>query len=80
MRTHIQKWGNGLALRIRKSFAAESSIGEGSVVDLSVTDGNLVVKPVTESVNTLDELLAGVTKHNTHEEVRTGKAVGNELL
>ncbi|MCI0485919.1 MAG: AbrB/MazE/SpoVT family DNA-binding domain-containing protein [Blastocatellia bacterium] len=68
MRVQIQKWGNSLALRIPKSFANESNIEQGSLVDLSVIEGKLIVVPVSEPEYTLDELLAGVTKENIHPE------------
>lgn len=78
MRVQIQKWGNSLALRIPKSFATESQIDQGSTVDLAVVEGKLIVTPITEQNYSLDELLAGVTKENLHQEVTTGKAVGKE--
>ena len=79
MRTQIQKWGNSLALRIPKSFAAESHIEAGSMVDLSITEGKLIVIPVSEPTYKLDELLAGVTKENLHVEVDTGIPTGQEV-
>ena len=79
MRTQIQKWGNSLALRIPKSFATESHIEAGSVVDLSITEGKLIVIPVSEPTYKLDELLAGVTKENLHVEVDTGIPTGQEV-
>ena len=79
MRTRIQKWGNSLALRIPKSFAAEAHLEQDSLVDVSLVDGKLVVVPVTESALTLEHLLAGVTEQNLHREVDTGHAIGNEM-
>ena len=79
MRTQIQKWGNSLALRIPKSFAAESSIGEGSVVDMSIVEGKLIIEPVSEPTYTLEELLAGITRKNIHTEVDTGSPTGKEV-
>ena len=78
MKVQIQRWGNSLALRIPKSFAIESKIKQGSVVEVSVSDGKIVVEPVTEPDYTLDELLAGVTKRNLHREIETGSATGKE--
>ena len=43
MRTRIQKWGNSLALRIPKSFAAEVKLEQGSEIEVSLVDGKLVV-------------------------------------
>jgi antitoxin MazE len=78
MRVQVQKWGHSLALRIPRSFAVESRIEQGSVVELSLVDGKLVVAPVSKSAYSLDELLAGVTRQNIHGEVDTGAATGKE--
>jgi antitoxin MazE len=79
MKAHIQKWGNSLALRIPKAFAAEVGLDDQSLVELTVLDGHLVIAPVTQPELTLDELLAGVTEDNLHGEVDTGPAVGDEI-
>lgn len=78
MRVRVQKWGNSLALRIPKAFAAEVRLQQDSVVDVSVRDGKIVVEPQATQAWTLEQLLAGVTDQNLHGEVKTGPAVGNE--
>ena len=78
MKTRIQKWGNSLALRIPKSFADEVGIQKETAVEVSITEGKLVITPVTKPKLTLKQLLANVTKENLHHEVDTGSAVGNE--
>lgn len=78
MQTKIQKWGNSLGLRIPRSFAVEAQVEEGSAVDLSVKNGNLVVRPVRARKYLLRELLKGIRSQNLHDEVPTGEAVGRE--
>ena len=78
MRTRVQKWGNSLALRIPKSFAAEVGLQKEASVEMSLEDGGLVIRPVAEPKLTLKQLLAKVTKENLHHEVDTGPAVGKE--
>ncbi len=78
MKTRIQKWGNSLALRIPKSFASEVGLECNAPVEISLVDGNLVVKPDVQPVPSLDELLAQVTEDNMHREIDTGSAVGKE--
>ena len=78
MKVQVQRWGNSLALRIPRPYALESHIEQGTVVDVTVQDGRLVVVPVQEREYTLDELLARVTKENLHAEVDTGPSVGKE--
>ena len=78
MKLQVQKWGNSLALRIPKSFAAKSRIQQGTLVDVSVVKGKLVVAAVAEKEYTLADLLSGVTRRNIHNEIDTGPSVGKE--
>ena len=78
MKTRVQKWGNSLALRIPKAFAEEVGIADNVLVDISLTDGKLLVMPITEQPITLDDLLAGITDDNIHHEYDTGIPEGNE--
>lgn len=78
METTVQKWGNSLAVRIPKAFAEEAGVLEGSPVDISVADGQIVVRRLRPRGVTLDELLADVTPENIHAVVDTGPAVGRE--
>lgn len=79
MKVQIQKWGNSLALRIPKAFAVESNVTGGSTVEVSMENGNIVVKPVKEPMYTLEELVEGITDENRHEEIDWGRPVGNEV-
>ena len=78
MRTKVVKWGNSLGLRIPKSFAEEVRVSEGSTVDLSMEDGRLVIRVVTQTEYSLEELLGGITVENLHSEVDSGESVGGE--
>lgn len=78
MRTRVQRWGNSLAVRIPKSFAAEIGIEQDSEVELSLFDGKLVLVPIAPHPITLDALLQAITDDNLHAEVATGAVVGNE--
>ena len=78
MEARVQKWGNSLALRIPKPFAAEVGIEDDSPVRIELVEGRLVITPVTEPHPTLKELLARVTEGNLHGEVTTGSAAGRE--
>jgi len=79
MKTRVQKWGNSLALRIPKSFAAEVGLNPNSSVEMSLRDGELIVVPAEKPRFTLKQLLAQVTEENLHDEVDTGSAVGGEV-
>ena len=78
MRTKINKWGNSLALRIPKSFALEARIEEGTTVDLVLTEGKIMMKPIRSKQLSLSALLEGVTPDNMHGEISTGIPRGKE--
>lgn len=79
MQTKIQRWGNSLGLRIPRSFAEEAGVGAGSQVDLSLRDGDLVVRATRRRTYRLSELLDKVTAKNLHGAVDTGEPVGREV-
>lgn len=79
MRTRIQKWGNSLALRIPKPFAAEMGLEKDGEVELSVEKGRLVIEPPSAPSYTLEELLAEVRPSNLHGEIDWGPPVGKEI-
>ena len=79
MKTRVQKWGNSLALRIPKSFAAEAGLHANAAVLLTLVEGTLVVRPITPPTFTLEELLHGVTNENLPGEWDTGPTVGKEV-
>ncbi len=78
MRTRILKWGNSLGMRIPKSFAEEAGVEAGSEVDLSVEDGELIIRPRRSPSYQLKDLLHAVTSKNVHKEIKTGDPVGRE--
>ena len=78
MQTKIQKWGNSLGLRIPKSFAEQTGVNAGSRVDLSIIDGDLVVRPRRPPRYLLKDLLEAVDSENLHREIDTGIPVGRE--
>ena len=79
MFTKVQKWGNSLALRIPKAFALDARLKNDSVVEVSLVDGQIIIKPVAMQSWNLEQLLSGVTDNNLHHETDTSAAVGNEV-
>jgi antitoxin MazE len=78
MKTHVQKWGNSLAVRIPKSFADEMGVGNNALVEISLEDGTLVIKPDKDRAWDLDALLTEVTDENIHPEWETEGAAAEE--
>ncbi|MDB9375234.1 AbrB/MazE/SpoVT family DNA-binding domain-containing protein [Nodularia sphaerocarpa] len=78
MVANIAKWGNSLAIRIPQNLAKEIHLTEGSEVNLSVVDGNLVIKLKKPKRYSLEALIEQITPDNLHAEVDSGVAVGKE--
>jgi antitoxin MazE len=78
MRTRVGKWGNSLALRIPKQFAADAGIEDESVVQVTLQNRTIVIEPVAVPTYSLAQLLANITPENLHAEVDTGEAIGGE--
>jgi antitoxin MazE len=79
MLTKIQKWGNALALRIPEILALNAQLKNNSIVEVLLIDGKLVIKPLSTSQWTLEDLLSGITDDNIHREIDSGKAAGKEV-
>lgn len=79
MKTAVQQWGNSLALRIPKAFAAQAKVKKGSAVDLRLEKGRLVVTPLAAEAVSLKRLLSKVRRENIHSETDWGPAQGREL-
>lgn len=79
MKTSVQRWGNSLAVRIPRAFAAETRIQDGTEVELLLKGDALVVRPVRRRRLALSELLKKVTPTNRQDEVSSGAPVGQEI-
>ena len=77
MRTKIVKWGNSLGLRIPKALAEEIAVHEGSMVEISLARGQLIVRRAPARFE-LEDLLSEVTGENLHGDVSTGDPQGSE--
>lgn len=78
MKAKLQKWGNSLAIRIPKSVALETNLTEGSQVQISTEEGQIVLRPAIKRYS-LQELLAKVKPDNLHGETDTGNVEGKEI-
>ena len=74
----ISKWGNSLAVRIPAIFAETVGLEEGTIVDIKVAAGQLIVSLATVQRYDLQQLVDQITPENRHELVDWGKPVGKE--
>jgi antitoxin MazE len=78
MKAHVKTWGNSLAIRIPKVVAEQLKLAPDSEVELTITDGVLIVQPHRKEI--LSDLLAGITPENLHPEMQWGPDRGREVL
>jgi antitoxin MazE len=78
MKTTVQKWGNSLAIRIPRNISRDTKVTEGSSVDVTVDNGNIILSPSANQYS-LKELLKKVKEENIHSEISTGDRMGGEI-
>ena len=64
-------------MRIPKSFAEEAQVEVGSTVDLSIEDGDLVIRPPRRRYD-LRSLVKAINENNIHDSLDMGEPVGRE--
>jgi len=79
MHIRVQKWGNSLAVRIPKPLAEDAKVEEGTVLNLAVSKGKVIATPVKKHKQSLQQMLAKVSRKNLHAEVESGAPVGREV-
>ncbi|MBP8939285.1 AbrB/MazE/SpoVT family DNA-binding domain-containing protein [Shinella sumterensis] len=80
MRSTVKKWGNSASVRIPAAIMEAARLGLDNSVDVREEGGRIIIEPIREPVYDLDELLAGITPENIHEEMDFGAPVGREAL
>jgi antitoxin MazE len=78
MQAKVQKWGNSLAVRIPRSLAQQSRLGENSEVEMTIKNGSIVLVPIKPQKPSLQTLLDQVSDENLHGEVESDGPVGQE--
>ena len=77
MVTSVQRWGNSLAIRIPKAFAAQAQLTENTDVDISLDGDRIVITPARRTW-TLRELVGDITPANRHREIEWRQRAGKE--
>ncbi|MGN7964181.1 AbrB/MazE/SpoVT family DNA-binding domain-containing protein [Brucella sp. 22210] len=80
MQVLIKKWGNSAAVRLPAAIMEAVHLELDTAVDVREEGGRIVIEPVRQPNYRLEELLAGITPDNVHEEVDFGASVGKEAF
>lgn len=83
MELKVQRIGNSAGFRVPKVVLQELGLDVGSVVDMELTDGRLIIQP--KPMLTLEQMLATCTPENTaltdeDREWLSNGPVGKEIL
>ena len=73
----VKKWGNSLAVRLPTAVMEAAQLALDQAVDVRAENGRVIIEPVARSYS-LDDLLAGITAQNRHDEYDFGVAQGKE--
>lgn len=77
MVTSVQRWGNSLAIRIPKAFAAQAQLDENTTVEISIEGERITIVPARREWK-LADLVRKVSPDNLHREVKWGGRTGRE--
>jgi len=76
MKSRAERHGEVLVVVIPEEVAKDACIADDTEIDVSGRDGTIVI---SRHRPTLEELVAGITEENRHEETDWGPPVGNEI-
>jgi antitoxin MazE len=79
MKVTVKKWGNSASVRIPASVMAAAALSLDQAVDVREEAGRIVIEPIRDETFNIDDLVAGITDENRHEEVETGTPRGREF-
>jgi antitoxin MazE len=79
MRLAVRKWDNSASIRIPAALMEAVHLKIDDPVEVREEGGRIIIEPIADKTCDLDVLLAGITPENLHDEVGTGRAVGNEI-
>jgi len=78
MTTKIQRWGNSQGVRIAKHLLTNAGVDVGDEVELSVEEGQIIVRKVRRKKFDLKELVAQMPRRYKAREEDWGKPSGKE--
>jgi antitoxin MazE len=76
----MRKWGNSIGVRIPAGILTELNLSAEKKVNVRAEAGRIIIEPIIDSQETLEQLLGQITPDNVHSEIDFGQPVGKELL
>ncbi len=79
MKTVVKKWGNSASVRIPAAIMEAAHLTLEQVLDVREEGGRLIIEPIKDEPISLEEMVAGITDDNRHDDIDFGKPVGQEM-
>ncbi len=79
MNMYVRRWGNSAAVRIPATTLAAAGLKPDDPVEVREENGRIIIEKAARRKATLEELVAGITPENLHEETDWGSPVGKEF-
>ena len=80
METVIRKWGNSPALRLSAAAMKLAKFDLEQRVTIKAEKGRIVIEPCDKVEYKLEDLVAGMTAKNRHDEVSFSAPMGQEAF
>ena len=80
MRVVVKKWGNSASVRIPASIMEAAHVSLDEAVEIREENGRIVIEPIRPVQFDLEQLVAGITAENLHQEIDFGRSLGKESL
>jgi antitoxin MazE len=75
----VKKWGNSLAVRIPAAIMESAHLSLDQPVQVRADHGRVIIEPAAPDYE-LDDLVAGITEDNRHDEEDFGVPQGREIF
>ncbi len=75
----IRKWGNSPALRLSAALMKEAQLSVDQKVSVRVQRNKIIIEPMVAPEYRIEDLVAGITESNLHQETDFGQPVGKEV-
>jgi len=79
MRATVKKWGKSAAVRIPASIMQATHLDLDSEVEVREEAGRIVIEPLHQKTDALNELVKGITSNNRHDVDDFGPPAGREI-
>ena len=71
----MRKWGNSIGVRIPAGILTELNLSAEKKVNVRAEAGRIIIEPIIDSQETLEQLLGQITPDNVHSEIDFGQPV-----